>query len=123
MINMSKDYPDVDLIHMYVDNAAMQLIRWPKQFDVMLTGNIFGDILSDEASMLVRERNGHLSGLWSRTSNSGKNDMFTRRRYPERRGLYRRLDFITTKIIFLQFVGGSLRAGASKCLLSVMPVT
>ncbi len=49
---VAKDYPDVSLSHMYVDNAAMQLIRDPKQFDVMLTGNIFGDILSDEASML-----------------------------------------------------------------------
>lgn len=49
---MSKDYPDVTLSHMYVDNAAMQLIRDPKQFDVILTGNIFGDILSDEASMI-----------------------------------------------------------------------
>lgn len=50
---MEKDYPEVDLSHMYVDNAAMQLIRWPKQFDTIVTGNIFGDILSDEASMLV----------------------------------------------------------------------
>lgn len=50
---MSEKYPDVELTHQYVDNAAMQLIRWPKQFDVMVTGNIFGDILSDEASMLV----------------------------------------------------------------------
>ncbi|QOP43527.1 3-isopropylmalate dehydrogenase [Sulfurimonas sediminis] len=49
---VAKEYPDVELSHMYVDNAAMQLIRDPKQFDVMLTGNIFGDILSDEASML-----------------------------------------------------------------------
>ena len=49
---VAKDYPDVSLSHMYVDNAAMQLIRDPKQFDVILTGNIFGDILSDEASML-----------------------------------------------------------------------
>lgn len=49
---VAKEYPDVELTHMYVDNAAMQLIRDPKQFDVMLTGNIFGDILSDEASML-----------------------------------------------------------------------
>ncbi|MDP2830037.1 MAG: 3-isopropylmalate dehydrogenase [Sulfuricellaceae bacterium] len=50
---MNKDYPQVELSHMYVDNAAMQLIRNPKQFDVMITGNIFGDILSDEASMLT----------------------------------------------------------------------
>jgi 3-isopropylmalate dehydrogenase len=50
---ISKEFPDVELSHMYVDNAAMQLIRWPKQFDTMVTGNIFGDILSDEASMLV----------------------------------------------------------------------
>lgn len=50
---VSKDYPDVQLSHMYVDNAAMQLVRAPKQFDVMATGNIFGDILSDQASMLT----------------------------------------------------------------------
>ena len=51
---LSKDtYPDVKLSHMYVDNAAMQLIREPKQFDVIVTGNLFGDILSDEASMLT----------------------------------------------------------------------
>ncbi|WP_345990662.1 3-isopropylmalate dehydrogenase [Sulfurimonas sp. HSL1-2] len=49
---VAKEYPEVSLSHMYVDNAAMQLIRDPKQFDVILTGNIFGDILSDEASML-----------------------------------------------------------------------
>jgi len=53
MIEVAKEYPDVELSHMYVDNAAMQLIRAPKQFDVMVTGNIFGDILSDEASMLT----------------------------------------------------------------------
>jgi 3-isopropylmalate dehydrogenase len=47
------DYGDVELTHMYVDNAAMQLVRNPKQFDVMVTGNMFGDILSDEASMLT----------------------------------------------------------------------
>jgi len=51
--NVAKDYPEVTLEHMYVDNAAMQLIRNPKQFDVILTGNIFGDILSDAASMVV----------------------------------------------------------------------
>ena len=50
---MAKEFPDVELSHMYVDNAAMQLIRYPKQFDTMVTGNIFGDILSDEASMVV----------------------------------------------------------------------
>jgi 3-isopropylmalate dehydrogenase len=48
-----KSYPDVDLSHMYVDNCAMQLVRNPKQFDVIVTGNLFGDILSDEASMLT----------------------------------------------------------------------
>jgi 3-isopropylmalate dehydrogenase len=47
------DYPEIELSHMYVDNAAMQLVRWPKQFDVMVTDNMFGDILSDEASMLT----------------------------------------------------------------------
>jgi 3-isopropylmalate dehydrogenase len=50
---VAKDYPAVELSHMYVDNAAMQLVRAPKQFDVIVTGNIFGDILSDEASMLT----------------------------------------------------------------------
>jgi len=51
--NKSEKYPDVTLTHMYVDNAAMQLVRDPKQFDVIVTGNIFGDILSDQASMLT----------------------------------------------------------------------
>ena len=53
MNELSKDYPEVELTHMYVDNAAMQLVRNPKQFDVIVTGNIFGDILSDTASMVV----------------------------------------------------------------------
>ncbi len=53
VVAFSAAYPDVTLDHMYVDNAAMQLIRNPKQFDVILTNNIFGDILSDEASMLT----------------------------------------------------------------------
>lgn len=51
--DMAKDYPDVELSHMYVDNAAMQLVRAPKQFDVVVTGNMFGDILSDAAAMLT----------------------------------------------------------------------
>ncbi len=50
---LGAEYPDVELSHMYVDNAAMQLLRNPRQFDVMVTGNLFGDILSDEASMLT----------------------------------------------------------------------
>lgn len=53
LTQMSGDYPEVALTHMYVDNAAMQLVKDPKQFDVMVTGNIFGDILSDLASMLT----------------------------------------------------------------------
>jgi len=53
MIEIAHDYPDVELSHMLVDNAAMQLVKAPKQFDVMVTGNMFGDILSDEASMLT----------------------------------------------------------------------
>ncbi len=53
MEELAKDYPEVELSHMYVDNAAMQLVRNPKQFDVIVTGNIFGDILSDTASMVV----------------------------------------------------------------------
>lgn len=51
--SVAPEYPDVELSHMLVDNAAMQLVRNPKQFDVMVTGNMFGDILSDEASMLT----------------------------------------------------------------------
>lgn len=50
---VAREYPDIELSHMYVDNAAMQLVRWPKQFDVMLCGNMFGDIISDEAAMLT----------------------------------------------------------------------
>ena len=53
MNDLGRKYPDVALSHMYVDNAAMQLVRNPKQFDVVVTGNMFGDILSDEASMLT----------------------------------------------------------------------
>ncbi|MFM0281976.1 3-isopropylmalate dehydrogenase [Paraburkholderia sediminicola] len=50
---VGKDYPDVELDHMYVDNAAMQLVKAPRKFDVIVTGNLFGDILSDEAAMLT----------------------------------------------------------------------
>lgn len=53
MTDLNREYPDVTLNHMYVDNAAMQLVKNPKQFDVVVTGNIFGDILSDKASMLT----------------------------------------------------------------------
>ena len=53
VIDVAKEYPDVELSHMYVDNAAMQLVKAPRQFDVIVTGNIFGDILSDEAAMLT----------------------------------------------------------------------
>ncbi len=53
VIEVHKEYPDVELDHMYVDNAAMQLVRAPKKFDVIVTGNMFGDILSDAASMLT----------------------------------------------------------------------
>lgn len=50
---LSSEYSDVELSHLYVDNAAMQLVRWPKQFDTIVTGNLFGDILSDAAAMLT----------------------------------------------------------------------
>ncbi len=53
MQRVAGEYPDVELNHMYVDNAAMQLVKWPKQFDVMVTTNMFGDILSDAAAMLT----------------------------------------------------------------------
>ena len=51
--HIGASYPEVELSHMYVDNAAMQLVKWPRQFDVMVTGNMFGDILSDAAAMLT----------------------------------------------------------------------
>jgi 3-isopropylmalate dehydrogenase len=53
MTELAADYPDIELSHMYVDNAAMQLVKAPKAFDVVVTGNLFGDILSDEAAMLT----------------------------------------------------------------------
>ncbi|UBF29371.1 3-isopropylmalate dehydrogenase [Kovacikia minuta CCNUW1] len=53
MTTLAAEYPDVELSHMYVDNAAMQLLRWPKQFDTIVTSNLFGDILSDAAAMLT----------------------------------------------------------------------
>jgi 3-isopropylmalate dehydrogenase len=53
MIKTAKDYPEIELTHMYVDNASMQLVKEPKQFDVMVTKNMFGDILSDTAAMLT----------------------------------------------------------------------
>ncbi|MEG0371020.1 MAG: 3-isopropylmalate dehydrogenase [Clostridium sp.] len=65
---LAKDYPDVELNQMYVDNVAMQLIRWPMQFDVMVTENTFGDIISDEASMLT----GSLGNLPSASLGDGK---------------------------------------------------
>ena len=72
VIEVSKEYPEIELTHMYVDNAAMQIIRNPKQFDVILTGNIFGDILSDEASMLA----GSLGLLPSASLSEGRNAMY-----------------------------------------------
>lgn len=68
MIDVSKNYPDVELTHMYVDNAAMQLVANPGQFDTIVTGNIFGDILSDEASMI----SGSLGLLPSASLSDGK---------------------------------------------------
>ncbi|MEO0457187.1 MAG: 3-isopropylmalate dehydrogenase [Cyanobacteria bacterium P01_A01_bin.114] len=53
IVAIAADYPDVELSHLYVDNAAMQLVRWPQQFDTIVTGNLFGDILSDAAAMLT----------------------------------------------------------------------
>ena len=69
---VGKDYPQVELSHMYVDNCAMQLVRWPKQFDVIVTGNIFGDILSDEASMLT----GSIGMLASASLNETKKGLY-----------------------------------------------
>lgn len=72
VIEVAKQYPDVTLEHMYVDNAAMQLVRAPKALDVVLTGNIFGDILSDEASMLT----GSIGMLASASLNDQKQGLF-----------------------------------------------
>ena len=69
---MAKDYPDVELSHLYVDNAAMQLVVKPKQFDVLLTGNLFGDILSDEAAMLT----GSIGMLPSASLNADRRGMY-----------------------------------------------
>ncbi|WP_132280999.1 3-isopropylmalate dehydrogenase [Natranaerovirga hydrolytica] len=69
---VAKDYPEVTYEHMYVDNAAMQLVRYPKQFDVILTGNMFGDILSDEASMIT----GSIGMLPSASLGEGKVGMY-----------------------------------------------
>lgn len=72
VIEVAKQYPDVTLEHMYVDNAAMQFVRAPKALDVVLTGNIFGDILSDEASMLT----GSIGMLASASLNDKKQGLF-----------------------------------------------
>jgi len=67
-----KDYPDIELDHMYVDNAAMQLVKAPKKFDVVVTGNMFGDILSDEAAMLT----GSIGMLPSASLNASKQGLY-----------------------------------------------
>lgn len=72
MEEVARDYPDVELSHMYVDNASMQLVRAPKQFDVIVTGNLFGDILSDEAAMLT----GSIGMLPSASLNSEGRGMY-----------------------------------------------
>ena len=70
--DVHKEYPDVELQHMYVDNAAMQLVKAPKAFDVVVTGNMFGDILSDEASMLT----GSIGMLPSASLNSSNQGLY-----------------------------------------------
>lgn len=70
--DISKDYADVELSHMYVDNCAMQLIRYPKQFDVIVTTNLFGDIVSDEAAMLT----GSIGMLPSASLNESSQGMY-----------------------------------------------
>lgn len=72
MERLSAEYPDVELSHMYVDNAAMQLVRAPKQFDVVVTGNLFGDILSDAAAMLT----GSIGMLPSASMNSDHQGLY-----------------------------------------------
>ena len=72
VIEVAADYPDVELSHMYVDNAAMQLVRNPGQFDVVVTGNLFGDILSDQASMCV----GSIGLLASASLSEGRQGLY-----------------------------------------------
>ena len=72
MIEVGKEFPDVELTHLYVDNAAMQLVRDPSQFDVIVTGNLFGDILSDEASVIT----GSIGMLSSASLNETKFGMY-----------------------------------------------
>ncbi|WP_233235161.1 3-isopropylmalate dehydrogenase [Bordetella sp. LUAb4] len=72
VIDVSREFPDVTLSHMYVDNAAMQLVRAPREFDVIVTGNIFGDILSDEAAMLT----GSIGMLPSASLNSSNQGLY-----------------------------------------------
>ena len=72
VIEISAEYPDIELSHMYVDNAAMQLVRNPGQFDTIVTGNMFGDILSDQASMCA----GSIGMLASATLNAGKQGLY-----------------------------------------------
>ena len=72
VIRISKEYPDVELSHMYVDNCAMQLVRNPGQFDVIVTSNMFGDILSDEASMI----SGSIGMLASASLNDGQKGLY-----------------------------------------------
>ena len=72
MLDVAKDYPDVELDHMLVDNAAMQLVKAPKKFDVMVTGNLFGDILSDAAAMLT----GSIGMLPSASLNAGNQGLY-----------------------------------------------
>ena len=69
---VAADFPGIELSHLYVDNAAMQLVRAPKQFDVMLTGNLFGDILSDTAAMLT----GSIGMLPSASLNSASRGLY-----------------------------------------------
>ncbi len=72
MIDVAREYPQVELSHMYVDNAAMQLVREPKAFDVIVTGNLFGDILSDEAAMLT----GSIGMLPSASLNASRQGLY-----------------------------------------------
>ncbi|WP_368644323.1 3-isopropylmalate dehydrogenase [Castellaniella ginsengisoli] len=72
MIDVAREYPQVELSHMYVDNAAMQLVREPKAFDVVVTGNLFGDILSDEAAMLT----GSIGMLPSASLNASRQGLY-----------------------------------------------
>jgi 3-isopropylmalate dehydrogenase len=117
VIDVAKEYPEVELSHMYVDNAAMQLIRNPKQFDVMVTGNIFGDILSDEASMLT----GSIGMLASASLNETKKGLYEPSHGFDNEAAANRIENAVKKVLAAGYRTGDIfEAGTKKVSCSEM---